>query len=211
MEIILKKRDIIITIIVIIGICFFLGGMRDYYNVKTALALETLSGQEIRNGKYVKGIVKEYCGFMVDGMSKDSFNGRSVTFLGFTGELDFYTIKLQDGQYITLMAERRETKRTLENYQNGRGNSTYIEGIITSPVTELNYAWLQRALGRNSKEEVEEKVISQYAIKEHDFSQKGLGMLYGLGCILTAAIIVVSDRIEKIIIEKSDTVSLQSK
>ena len=79
MEIILKKRDIIITIIVIIGICFFLGGMRDYYNVKTALALETLSGQEIRNGKYVKGIVKEYCGFMVDGMSKDSFNIGTVS------------------------------------------------------------------------------------------------------------------------------------
>ena len=74
-----------------------------------------------------------------------------------------------------------------------------------------NYAALKAAKTVVKSEEVEEKVISQYAIKEHDFSQKGLGMLYGLGCILTAAIIVVSDRIEKIIIEKSATVSLQSK
>lgn len=206
MKIVLKKRDIVVTVIVMIGMCFFISGMWEYYNVKTALPLEALSSKNVQKGQYIKGTVNEYCGVMVG----KTFHGESVSFSSFTGELDYYTVKLRDGKYITLMTKYDGTEGRLEKYRNGVGSYAYIEGVITSPVTELNYPWLQRALGKNSQEEVEELVLSQYAIKERDFSQVGRGMIYGLGVIVTAAIIYVSGIIEKNIVEKMIIESLRT-
>lgn len=198
MEITLKKRHIAAALLIITGILFFAGGMKEYYNVKTAIPLENLTTGNIQKGKYVKGTVTEYAGFVPASLGRGSFRGVSVTFLdAAVNEIDFYTVRLKDGQYITLMTADRKTKKALENYDNGIGNNAYIEGEITSPVTELNYNWLQTALGKGSREEVEELVFPQYAIAETDFSKKGMGMLYGLGCVLTAAILFLSDRPEK--------------
>ena len=203
MKIIIKIRDILIVLILVVGVCFFIGGMVDYYNAKNPIPLESLSSEDVQRGKYVKGIVNEYCGLMGEGVKEEEFIGTSVSYVGFLGIKDFYTIKLKDGKYITLMAEKPETKKTLEHYCNGRGNGTYIEGMITGPVTELNYEWLQNALGQNSREKVEEIVLTRYAIKEHDFSQSGIGMRYGLGFIVSALILIVAEKIEKIIIKKN--------
>lgn len=195
MEITLSKRHIAAAIFIIIGVLFFVDGMKGYYNVKTAVSLENLTSTGVQKGRYVKGTVTEYAGFAPPGLARGKFRGVSVTFLGgFLQEIDFYTLKLKDGKYITLMTADSETKRALEGYNKGLGNSAYIEGEITSPVTELNYNWLQTALGKSSRKEVEELVSAQYAIKETDFSKREMGMFYGLGCVLTAAILFFSDR-----------------
>lgn len=201
----MKKRHIAAAILIIIGMLFFAGGMKEYHNVKTALPLENLTTGNTQKGRYVKGTVTEYAGVRATNLGNGSFNGVSVTFLNASlEEIDFYTVKLQDGQYITLMTSDRDTKNALEAYNGGIGNSVYIEGEIASPVTELNYDWLQKALGKSSRKEVEELVSPQYAIKETDFSKKGMGMLYGLGCILTAAILFLYDKKEKTWMEEKN-------
>ena len=153
---------------------------------------------ELQKGKYVKGTVTEYAGFVPASLGQGSFRGVSTTFLGGGfSDIDFYTIRIKDGRYITLMVSNTGTKKLLEGYDQGHGDSVYIEGEITSPVTGLNYNWLQTALGKSSREEVEELVSAQYAIKETDFSQKGMGMFYALGCMATAAILFFSDKPDK--------------
>ena len=203
MKILIKIQDILIVLILVAGVCLFIGGRVDYYNSQNPIPLESLTSRDMERGTYVKGIVNEYCGFMGEGIKEDEFIGQSVSYVGIFGIKDFYTIKLKDGKYITLMAEKPETKKTLEHYRNGRGDGIYIEGMITWPVTELNYEWLQKALDKNSPEEVKEIVLTQYAIKEHDFSKKGIGMQYGFGFIATALILIVAEKIEKMIIKKN--------
>lgn len=198
MEITLNKRHIAAAVLIVIGALFFISGMRGYYNVKTAYSLEHLTMNELQKGKYVKGTVTEYAGFVPASLGQGSFRGVSTTFLGGGfSDIDFYTIRIKDGRYITLMVSNTGTKKLLEGYDQGHGDSVYIEGEITSPVTGLNYNWLQTALGKSSREEVEELVSAQYAIKETDFSQKGMGMFYALGCMATAAILFFSDKPDK--------------
>lgn len=209
MKIFLRPRDISIAIIVFIGTIILLIGMWDYYNVKTAMPLEFLTSENIEKGKYVKGVINEYCGVVVEGINYDYFTGESAHYMSLMGELAFYTVKLKNGQYITLMAKNEATKVTLENFKDGVGGSVYIEGVITSPVTELNYPWLQTALGKESQEEVNELVYSQYAIREHNFSYIGVGMLCGLAFLFTALVMVISDRIEKHVMEKRIAESLE--
>lgn len=205
MEITLNRRHIAAILFIITGLVFFADGMKGYYNVKTAISLENLTTDNIQKGRYVKGIVTEYAGFAPASLGQGTFRGVSVTFLGGGfSDIDFYTIRIKDGRYITLMVSDTGTKNLLEEYDNGIGNSVYIEGEITSPATELNYNWLQTALGKSSREEVEELVSAQYAIKETDFSKKGMGMLYALGCIVTAAILFFSDRPEKTGMEEKE-------
>ena len=49
MKIVLKKRDIVVTVIAMIGMCFFISGMWEYYNVK--IALENLWRYDCENDK----------------------------------------------------------------------------------------------------------------------------------------------------------------
>ena len=211
MKIIIKIRDIVLAFIVLVGILLFIGGVWDYYHVENAIPLEKLSGKNIGIGMYVKGTVTEYCGVVGNEVDIEAFSGESVSYLSYSGDRDFYTIKLSDGKYVTLMAEHSDTKITLKKYENGIGNSTYIEGIIVPPITELNFEWLQKALGKNSQKEVEKLVLSQYAIKELDFSKQGIGMFYGLSCIISVALIILFDIIEKIIIQKTVISSFSKK
>lgn len=198
MEIILEKRQITVILLIILGFLFFADGIRERYNVKTVTSIENITAENIRKGRYVNGPIMQYAGFVPESLASGEFRGVSTTFLNAAfREIDFYTVQLNDGHYITVMVEDRGTKYALETYENGIGNSAYIEGVITTPQTFLNYEWLETALGKNSREEVEELVFPQYAIKQIDFAEEGKGVYYGFGCILTAAIIFLYDKLQK--------------
>lgn len=198
MEIVLEKRQITVILLIILGFLFFTDGVRDRYNVKTVTPIENITAENIRKGKYVSGPITQYAGFVPESLASGEFRGVSITFLNAAfREIDFYTVRLSDGHYITVMVENRGTKYALETYEKGIGNSAYIEGVITTPLTFLNYEWLETALGKNGREEVEELVLPQYAIKQIDFAEEGKGVYYGFGCILTAAIIFLYERHER--------------
>ena len=209
MKILIQKRDIGIVFFMVLGIFFLIYGMWDHYSVRSAMPLEELTSENIQKGKYIKGTVTEYCGVVVEGIGEETFIGQSVNFWGLTGERLFYTVKLEDGHYITLMAKYDETKNALLAYENGIGGNAYIEGVITSPATELNYPWLQTALGQDTREKLEEVMLTDYAIREHDFSKKGIGMVYGFVFIWISVAMIVSDRIEKRLVEKTIIESLK--
>ena len=128
MKILIQRKDIAIAFFMIFGVFFLIYGMWDHYSVRKAMPLDELTSENIQKGKYIKGTITEYCGVMVEGIGEETFMGVSVNFWGLTGERYFYTVKLEDGHYITLMAKNDETKNDLLTYEKGRGGNAYIEG-----------------------------------------------------------------------------------
>ena len=84
-----------------------------------------------------------------------------------------FTIKIGEEKYINIFVNEEEWEliNELESYVEGKGNSAYFEGKVVKalPGDELEDDWYQNALGIESKEEIDEVVISDYFIIQDSF------------------------------------------
>ena len=172
------KGYIVTAVIFILGILVLLWGFLTYLGFKkgqNALPISKLEESQIKDGQYVRGVIREYAGYYEIPGNENSFRSSPYGAIGLGGGTFYctYTIKIADGKYINIFVndEDRRTIKELDSYIGGKGNSAYFEGKVVKalPGDELEDDWYQNALGIESKEEIDEVVISDYFIIQDSF------------------------------------------
>lgn len=198
----LTKGYILSIILFFMGMGTLLFGLYSLVKVWFAIPIGELKESQLKEGWYVEGMIQEYLGF-VDPEDQDNFRTVSESYLNIEKglEYDFYTVKIAEGKYINVLVDDEEKKETLENYVEGKGNSAYFEGMVIKNDGELNYIWYQQAFGVESEEEVDEFVISRYAIIENPFEVDTMKICTGaMIVILSVMIFFISGGVKGLII-----------
>lgn len=176
------KGYIITAGMFLLGVLLLLWGFFSYLDFKkgqNALPISELEEYQIKDGQYVRGIVREYAGYYEMQGYETVFSSSAYGGVGFGGGTFYcpYTIKIGNEKYIKIYIndEDRKLIRNLENYNEGKGNSAYFEGKIVKDLNlpdddlEMEYEWYQKAFGIESKEEIDKMVISDYFILQDSF------------------------------------------
>lgn len=103
-----------------------------------------------------------------------------------------FTVKIEGEKYINIFVneEDRELIKELYSYSGGKGNSAYFEGRIVRalPEDDLDDSWYQKALGLESKEDIDEVVISDYLILQDSFKIDTKKFTTGFLLIMVSAV-----------------------
>ena len=188
------KGYIITAILFLLGILVLLWGLLGYLKFKkgqNALSISELKESQIKDGHYVRGVIREYAGYYEIPGNEDSFCSSPYGAVSFGGSTFYctYTIKIADEKYINVFVndEDRRTIKELDSYIGGKGNSAYFEGrIVKSLGDELEDSWYQNALGIESKEEIDEVVISDYFIVQDSFEMDTKKFIIGFLLIVVS-------------------------
>ena len=168
------KGYIITAIIFLLGVVVLILGLLSFLKGRNAISVSELYESQLKSGQYVKGVIREYMGYYEDPEDEETFHSSyGATSFGIGVFYWEYTIKTADGKYITLMVNEEDNKlvKELNSYIGGKGNSAYFEGKVVKalPGDEMDESWYQKALGIESKEEIDEVVISDYFILQDSF------------------------------------------
>ncbi|MBQ4521349.1 MAG: hypothetical protein IJA10_00135 [Lachnospiraceae bacterium] len=170
------KGYIITAVIFMLGILMLLWGFLTYLGFKkgqNALSISELKESQIKDGQYVRGVIHEIAGYYkYVGYEYRFYCTPGASILG--GETyKYFTVKIDGEKYINIFVNEEDWKliKELESYVEGKGNSAYFEGKVVKalPGDELEDDWYQNALGIESKEEIDEVVISDYFIIQDSF------------------------------------------
>lgn len=174
------KGYIITAGMFLLGVILLLWGFFSYLDFKkgqNALPISELEEYQIKDGQYVRGVIREYVGYYEIQGYETVFSSSAYGGVGFGGNTFYcnYTIKIANDKYINIYINDKDTAllRDLNRYNEGKGNSAYFEGKIVKnlnlPGEELEYEWYQKAFGIESKEEIDKLVISDYFILQDSF------------------------------------------
>ena len=176
----MTKGYIITAGMFLLGVLLLLWGFFSYLDYKKgqdALPLSELEEYQIKDGQYVRGVVREYVGFYEMQGYETVFSSSAYGGIGFGGATFYhpYTIKIANDKYINIYIndEDRTLIKDLNGYNEGKGNLAYFEGKIVKdinlPDDEFDYEWYQKAFGIESKEEIDKLLISDYFIIQDSF------------------------------------------
>ena len=169
------KGYIITAIIFILGILMLFLGFLDYLGFKkgqNALSISELEESQIKEGQYVRGVIREIAGYYKYIVYDYVFYCSPCTMILGGEPYKIFTIKIGEEKYINIFVNEEEWEliNELESYVEGKGNSAYFEGRVVKALgDELEDDWYQKALGIESKEEMDEVVISDYLILQDSF------------------------------------------
>lgn len=169
------KGYIITAIIFILGVLMLFWGLLTYLGFKkgqNALSISELNESQIKEGQYVRGVIREIAGYYEYIVYDYVFYCSPSTMILGGEPYKIFTIKIGEEKYINIFVNEEEWEliNELESYVEGKGNSAYFEGRVVKALgDELEDDWYQKALGIESKEEMDEVVISDYLILQDSF------------------------------------------
>lgn len=171
------KGYIVTAVIFILGVLMLFLGFLDYLEFKkeqNALSISELEESQIKEGQYVKGVIREIAGYYEYPENESSFcispneaynPGNGIFYC-------LYTIKIANGKYINIYVndEDWELNKQLLGYAKGKGNSAYFEGkIVKEYGDEVKDSWHQKLFGVESREEIDKLIVSDYIIFQDSF------------------------------------------
>ena len=164
-----SKGYIITAILFLLGVLVLVLGLLSLLKGWNALSISELEEYQIKDGQYVRGVIREYAGYYEIQGNENSFCSSPYGAIGLGGGTFYctYTIKIADGKYINIFVndEDRGLIKELDSYIGGKGNSAYFEGrIVKAFGDELEDSWYQKLFGVESKEEIDELAITDYII-----------------------------------------------
>ena len=181
----ITKREILITILLIIGLTLLFRGIHSYYKSNHALNLENLDEQRLKDGDYVIGNIDTYIGQIMYGSNR--FDGVSQVHLTSGRAYNFYTVPVGKDSYICIMAYGKSLLSQLKAFENGHGDGVYFEGVIVEPPTDLNYNWYAYVEGFDTRD-----LIDSYVIKEAHFDRNKYIVYIGVLLLFIAALLFFS-------------------
>lgn len=174
-------------------------GRRCFYRYHHALALSELDRTACREGSYAAGEIETYLVKEITMAGSVKYSGEGAVLLSLTGgkEYHFYTIPIADGQYIQIMAYRKETRRALQELAEGEGGTVPFVGLITKPQMEISLRWYEGIPGFKL-----ENLVQEYVLKEIDLTgQKNLMIIGGIILFIALLLYAQSGGIRKRILE----------
>ena len=159
-------------------------GLLTYLGFKkgqNALSISELNQSQIKEGQYVRGVIREIAGYYKYIVYDYVFYCSPSTMILGGEPYKIFTIKIGEEKYINIFVNEEEWEliNELESYVEGKGNSAYFEGRVVKALgDELEDDWYQKALGIESKEEMDEVVISDYLIYYSIQNMKLMSTLY---------------------------------
>jgi hypothetical protein len=185
----MSKWHIVALVFMLTGLILLAYGCNAYYNIRVATNLAGINSEKLRKGQYIKGEITKYAGRKIETVGGERFYGVSYSVtVGFT-TYDVYTVPTYDGKYVSLYVKDDEKKDKLGLYDNGYGNGVSIVGKVVETKFEPNYEFWEASDIFESEEEMKDKIISNYVIKEINYKKRQHRIYEGL-FIMAAAWIV---------------------
>ncbi len=181
----ITKREILTSIIFIVGLIILFYGIHSTYKYNHALNLNTLKERELKEGAYVIGNINTYVGKNLYG--SNAFSGVSITSVIYGKAYNFYTIPVGQKSYICIMVYSKSLLEQLEAFENGHGENIYFEGEVIEPLTDLNLNWYTQIEGFRT-----EDLINSFVIREINFGRNKHIIYVGALLIIMAALLFFS-------------------
>lgn len=181
----ITKREILTSIIFIVGLIILFNGIHSTYKYNHALNLNTLEEYELKEGAYVIGNIDTYVGKKLYG--SNNFSGVSITSVIYGKAYNFYTIPVGQKSYICIMVYSKSLLEQLEAFENGHGENIYFEGEVIEPLTDLNLNWYTQIEGFRT-----EDLINSFVIRETNFGRNKHIIYTGALLLVMAALLFFS-------------------
>ncbi len=182
----ISKREILMSIIFIVGLIILFNGLHSTYKYNHALNLNTLKEHDLKEGAYVIGSIDTYVGKNLYG--NNQFSGVSISLITISGKVyDFYTIPVGQKSYICIMANGESLLGQLEAFENGHGENIYFEGEVIEPPIDLNLDWYSQIDGFRT-----EDLINSFVLKETNFGKNKYIIYTGVLLLCMAALLFFS-------------------
>lgn len=170
----ITKQSVMILVFLMAGILFTFNGVRSYYRECRYIPLEHLSAGNCTEGDYVSGTVEKCATITVDGKVMGQSNAYSPSILK---TYYFYTIPMNDGNYIRLMLADEDTVDEMEKLIGGETESVRVEGQISREPVPPNNAWYEQS------EQIEnpyQDVVSGVVVRQISFKKRREALYAGI-------------------------------
>ncbi len=181
----ITKREILTSVIFIVGLLILFNGIHSTYKYNHALNLNTLKEYELKEGAYVIGNIDTYVGQKLYG--SNGFSGVSKSSIISGKAYNFYTIPVGQKSYICIMVYSKSLLSQLEAFENGHGENIYFEGEVIEPLTDLNLNWYTQIDGFRT-----EDLINSFVIRETNFGRNKHIIYVGALLLAMAALLFFS-------------------
>lgn len=174
MTVYITKQSVMILVFLMAGILFTFNGVRSYYRECRYIPLEHLSAGNCTEGDYVSGTVEKCATITVDGKVMGQSNAYSPSILK---TYYFYTIPMNDGNYIRLMLADEDTVDEMEKLIGGETESVRVEGQISREPVPPNNAWYEQS------EQIEnpyQDVVSGVVVRQISFKKRREALYAGI-------------------------------
>ncbi len=177
----ITKQSVMILVFLAAGILCTFNGVRSYYREYRYIPLEHLSAGNCKEGDYVAGMIERCATITVGRKVMGQSNAYSPSILK---TYYFYTIPMNDGNYIRLMLVDEDTVDEMEKLIGGETESVRMEGQISREPVPPNTAWYEQSeqIKNPYQDVVPEVVIKQISFKKrHEVLYVGIMFLALVG------------------------------
>ena len=182
-QVVLDKGIIFSVIFIILGIVIFMWGSGFEKRLDNPVVLKDMTEQDCSTLNYVDGEVTAYLkSWEYDTTMEGDKNDGTQKTTGVSGNhnilltnYDIYTIPIQNGKYIRILAGKNDTKGALESFT----AAVPFHGLVIKTSKPLNSEWYSRIDKFNSS-----NIVSDYMIME--FNGENLKSVKYLGLVMAA-------------------------
>ncbi len=172
------------VLLFIIGMLIGMRGFGVLYGSNHASGFPNLDRTACREGKYVSGEIDSCLVKQITTAGAGRFWGESGTLLRAGKEYHFYTIPIADGQYIQIMAWKKETTEALQELVKEERETVSFTGVIAAHPLEISLHWYQGIPGFQP-----ETLVQEYVLRETD-PESGKNLLIVGGIVLFTAVLL---------------------
>ncbi len=181
-EYILAKNFILYAAVFLIGIVMAAGNAVELWRYAAAYELQNLDSASLKPGRFVRCNITQYVVRPVGPYHKDQYTGVSKVFITFSKDYETYSVPMGGNGYIRVMTGEEETKKQLQAFRQGKGESvSFVGKIIRADAPDPD--WYKEAEGFRMDELASDRVVKQVNVWKYiNFLSTGLGLM-ALGTI----------------------------
>lgn len=187
-QVVIEKGMILSVIFIILGAVVFFWGSDFEKRLENPVVLKDMTELDCKTLNYVDGEITAYLmSWEYDTAMEGNQNDGTQKTTGISGNhnilltnYDIYTVPIQNGKYIRVLAGKKDTKDSLENFN----AAVPFHGLVIKSGKALNSEWYSRIDKFNSSAVLPDYMIMEFngdnlkSIKYLGIVMAGLSLLY---------------------------------